>query len=698
MKLRTRFGLIVVASIFAVLGIGFLVVRRHQEEAIEDAAYKRAYAVLAFAEACRGMVRENLRPAVTGTDEFTPELMSSTFVTRRTFAQLEKSLPAYVYRQPTLSPLNPVNRADAFEAEIIQRFRESPGLELIKGTREVDGRASYFGAKPEVVQGKCLACHGEPDKAPAGLVERYGGQSGFGWTPGEVAGLTMVTVPIDDLLESQASLNTHVFWVFLVVTLCLGYLIDLTFDRMVNRRLDNAAEIMERVAADPALHLRVDVRDGEDEISHMARAFNHMADSVQSAAAELEKRVQRRTSELNDARQSERAKDEFLANMSHELRTPLTAILGFTEELTLESSRMPPDCVEVLGVISENGKQLLRLINDILDISKIIAGEMEVEKRDWSPIGLLEDVRAVMTPQAEKKGIELVTKADEYLPDCVVGDVFRTKQILYNLVGNAIKFTEKGSVTLSVHYEGGDAGGTLMLDVKDTGIGIAPDVAARVFQRFRQADGSTTRRFGGTGLGLDISKGLATLLGGDLELVESRPGVGSHFRVTLPVQAACRMARSDERTPQESQAKTLGDLRGKLNCRLLVAEDNPVNQRIVARVLEHFGADVQLVPNGREAVDRARQALSEGRPFDVILMDMHMPVMDGLEAIRTLRQEGYEKPIVVLSAAVMPAEIESCREAGCDAVACKPIEREELFAVLAGFVGDNPEAVPSAGA
>ncbi len=694
MKLRTRFGVIVVLAISAILGIGFVVVRRHQKQALEDAAYKRANAVLAFAEACRGMVRESLRPAAAEAfDEFTPELMSSTYVTRATFSQLQDTLPSYVYRQPTLRPLNAENKANAFEAEVIGRFQKSPTLTVIKGTREVDGRMSYFVARPEVVKESCLACHGNPEDAPVGLAERYGRDSGFGWEPGTVAGITMVTVPIDDLLASQASLNIHVFWVFLLSTLCLGFFVDSAFDRMVNRRLDKASRIMERVAADPALHLRVDA-EGHDEITQMALAFNDMADSLQEAAATLERRVERRTSELNDARQSERAKDEFLANMSHELRTPLTAILGFGDELALRADELPPSCVEIVDVINENGRHLLRLINDILDISKIIAGEMEVEVSDWSPDRLVAEIHSVMGPRARARGITLQVSAEGSLPECVRGDVFRTKQILYNLVGNAIKFTEEGSVTLTVRFEPGEGAGILSFDVKDTGIGIAPDLAVRVFQRFKQADGSTTRRFGGSGLGLDISMGLAGLLGGDLTLVDSSPGRGSLFRLTLPVEIGLVGGNCDGNASSPCRQGKLEDLKARLDCRLLVAEDNPVNQRIVLRVLEYFGADVQLVSNGRDAMNEALKAVEEDDPFDVILMDMHMPEMDGLEAIRRLRDVGYDRPIIVLSAAVMPAEIQSCREAGCDAVACKPIERQELFDVLARFVEESPRLRP----
>jgi len=686
MKLRTRFALIIVFGILGVLGVGFWVVQNDQEQALTDVAHRRASAVLAVATASRRMVKESLRPAIS--DElgrFTPEAMSSTFVTRATFERLSAELADYVYRQPTLNPLNPTNKADAFEAALIERFRRDPDLDVINGTREVEGRRLYYVARPEVVEERCLDCHGNPENAPPGLVERYGTESGFGWKPGEIAGLTLVTVPIDDLLGHQATLGAHVLLVFLVATVGLFLLMLFSFDRIVNRRIEKASEVMAAVEAHPDLCVRVP-EIGSDELTDMARAFNRMADSVRDSTINLETRVRDRTRELeearDEARRAERAKDEFLANMSHELRTPLTAILGYAEELEIRRDELSASCAESVRVISDNGKHLMHLINDILDLSKILAGRMEIESEDWSPFEIIEDVQSLLEVKARQKRVELEVVVEGMLPEQMKGDAARVKQILINLVGNALKFTEEGRVTLSARFERDGPSGRLLFDVADTGIGMSEEQAARLFERFRQADMSTTRRFGGTGLGLDISRRLAELMGGRLSLVHSEVGKGSTFRLELPMEDLEDL-RLIRQAPKRSERDTgLAHTDGGLACRVLVAEDNPVNQRIVLRILERFGADVDVVGDGSQAVDAALEAERDGAPFSVVLMDMHMPVMDGVAAIKELRARGYERPIVVLTAAILPHEQERCREAGCDAFAAKPVDRHALFEIL----------------
>ncbi len=686
MKLRTRFALIAILGILATLGVGFWLVQDDQERAIEDVALRRATAIMTFASASRDMVKESLRPAVVDNLEtFTPEAVSSTFVTRAIFDRLRREMPDYVYRQPTLNPLNPTNKPDAFETGIIQQFRDDPRRSVITGTKQVDGRDFYYVAKPEIVEERCLSCHGDPEDAPPGLVERYGTESGFGWRPGEVAGLTLVCVPIDDLLAHRASLSRHALTVFLVATVILFCLMLFTFDRIVNRRIEKASEVMAVVEAHPDLRVRVP-EVGNDELTEMARAFNRMAASVHDSAANLESRVQERTRELekarDEARRAERAKEEFLANMSHELRTPLTAILGYAEELEIRRDELSASCAEAVRVIFDNGKHLMHLINDILDLSKILAGRMEIEEEEWSPFRVIAEVRSLMEVKARQKRVALNVVIDGMLPESVVGDAARVKQILINLVGNAVKFTEQGSVTLTARFEADASSGRLIFDVEDTGIGMSEEHAERLFQRFRQADTSTTRRFGGTGLGLDISRRLAELLGGRLVLVHTEVGRGSGFRFELPV------ANPDDvrlvREPSENSRRDSGleHTEGGLACRVLVAEDNPVNQRIVLRILERFGADVEVVGNGLDAVTAALDAERDGFPFSVVLMDMHMPQMDGVSAIRELRARGYGRPIVVLTAAVLPDEQARCREAGCDAFAAKPVDRRALFEIL----------------
>ena len=389
------------------------------------------------------------------------------------------------------------------------------------------------------------------------------------------------------------------------------------------------------------------------------------------------------------------AKNEFLANMSHEIRTPMTAILGFAEIL-LEQGNIedaPPERIEAIRTIKNNGEHLIGIINDILDLSKIEAGRMTAEAMPCSPSALAVEVASLMRVRAEAKGIPLRIEYDGPIPETVVTDPTRLRQILVNMIGNAIKFTETGCVRLvtrCVREDGSPPGqGTLLcFEIIDTGIGMTEDQVARLFRPFQQADMSTTRRFGGTGLGLTISRRLAQMLGGDVTLLESRPGVGTRFAVTVAAGSldGVRMLNlSAEQEPglmpPPHERDTSGEpaLRG---CQILLAEDGPDNQRLIAHILTKAGAAVKVVDNGRAAVDMALAARDAGTPYHVILMDMQMPVMDGYSATRELRDRGYSGPILALTAHAMSSDRERCIRAGCDDYASKPIDRRELIRMI----------------
>ncbi len=385
-----------------------------------------------------------------------------------------------------------------------------------------------------------------------------------------------------------------------------------------------------------------------------------------------------------------RAKSEFLANMSHEIRTPMTAILGFAENL-LDPDLPEEERLAAVHTIQRNGQHLLQLINDILDISKIEAGKLEVEHIICSPIQILADVRSLMQVRADQKGIKLDVDFDGPMPKHIHSDPTRLRQILVNLVGNAIKFTERGGVRIVArfleHADGVNGQPTVQFDVIDTGIGMTPEQKAHLFQPFTQADTSTTRRFGGTGLGLMISRRLARMLGGDIT-VESQPGRGSTFTVTIATgdidgveminDPAAELARAASSTDPGVPVKP----NRRLNCRVLLAEDGPDNQRLIVHVLKKAGADVTVVENGQQAIEAA-MAAQEDQPFDVILMDMQMPVMDGYQATAELRRRGYDRPVIALTAHAMATDRQKCLEAGCDDYATKPIDRRKLIDLVA---------------
>jgi len=378
------------------------------------------------------------------------------------------------------------------------------------------------------------------------------------------------------------------------------------------------------------------------------------------------------------------AKSDFLAMMSHEIRTPLTSIIGFAQ--ILEASQPGHAAGDTGAIILRNGQHLLTIINDILDISKIEAGRLPLEQLTFSPCALAHGVHAMMAAQARAKGLRFDLEVGYPMPAEVVADPTRWKQILFNLASNAIKFTELGSVKLALHYQ--HATGRLVTTITDTGIGIAPEHEAGLFRPFSQADSSVARKYGGTGLGLYLVSQLAARMGGSVT-VQTSIGLGSTFEVAIAAPPAPASAWLDAPPPMPvPDAPPRDPFRHRLSGHVLLAEDGRDNQILVCAFLQAIGLTYEVVDDGAAAV----RAALEGN-FDLVLMDIQMPVMDGLRATTVLRSAGYARPVVALTANVMPDDVQRYAEAGCDSTVGKPIDVTQFAQTLSRLLDKGSQGV-----
>ncbi len=454
----------------------------------------------------------------------------------------------------------------------------------------------------------------------------------------------------------------------------------------------DAGEVVERAADGRALRMigvHVEIQQVRDSLARAVSAQNDLRDALTA----LEERSQTALELAARAEAATRAKSEFLANMSHEIRTPMTAILGYADLLgeNLADGGERHEAGDFIRTIKRNGEHLLALINDILDISKIEAGKLAVESIAISPLQLLRDVESLMRVRATEKGIRLVIAPETAIPERILSDPVRLRQILVNLIGNAIKFTEQGSVTVRVQCDAANPAGPLLrFVVEDTGVGIPAERLPRLFQAFEQADASTTRKFGGTGLGLRISATLARKLGGHI-VAASEVGKGTVFALSVttgPLDGVRMLDAPAAHLEQEPLPRDAGTRPATLplaGLRVYLAEDGPDNQRLVSHHLRRAGAEVTIFDNGLRCLQALTSdgttdgALVLPAPCDLVLTDMQMPEMDGYTLARCLRDKGWRAPIVALTANAMSGDAEKCHAAGCDGYTSKPIVRDRLI-------------------
>jgi signal transduction histidine kinase/DNA-binding NarL/FixJ family response regulator/HPt (histidine-containing phosphotransfer) domain-containing protein len=469
----------------------------------------------------------------------------------------------------------------------------------------------------------------------------------------------------DEISERVANLRLEIFILSIAIVISMVFFVILTQkeNRLYQQQLEKLVENKtseaeaERTKAETA-------RIQTDQVNNQLVATVNHANILSQKAIE-----------------ANNAKNEFMASVSHEIRTPMNAIMGFSEMLSEDNLTAAQK--KHVGIIRESSKHLLELINDILDFSKIEAGKMSVEIIECGVEDILAGVESMMRPAAIDQGLEFKVVRNEPMADTIRTDPSRLKQCIINLIGNAIKFTEKGYVKLNVLCQQQNGKDVILFEVEDSGIGIVSDKLDRIFEPFAQADVSTTRIYGGTGLGLAITRNLVEMLGGHIT-VKSVKGKGSIFSLSIPTgtenKQAVRSAVSDGKKENgQLSAQDMGHI--KLSGRILIAEDSPTNQTLIELLLRRMGIESVIVENGLLAVEKAA-----GGGFDLILMDIQMPVMNGFEATRQLRRNGVKIPIIALTACAMKGDDKKCFAAGCSDYLTKPVDKKKLAQTLAKYL------------